>query len=535
MKKIRYIQLAIIACAMLVFNSCETTDLDLAESPNTLTPGSADPNFVLNQVQLDLSFMFGEMSDRSSEITRLLYMFDGYAGNVTNTTLQTGANIWTRAYRINNSRLLLNTLAESNPDLVKHRGIASLITAYTFVSLTDMVGDVPFSQANNPQEFPNPELDDDAAVYDAMFDLIDAGIADLSGSTANTVTQDLFYDGNLTQWIRFGNTLKLKMYNQIRNVDAARATTGINQLIAQGNLIETIGDDFQFQFSTNGSPVESRHRFFTNPYLGGGASVVLYMNNGFMRLLKDSQPMPDPRLRYYFYRQSLTDPMGDDLPCTTTLTECYIGDFYWGRQHGDSQGVPADNLARTIYGVYPGGGAFDNDNGVPGINSTNNLGGAGINPIYLSSFTKFTLAEAALMLGTTGDARTLFEEGVRNSLSKVTGFGAAVAGNLAPSATDIEDYVTEVLSDYDAETTNDGRLNIILREFYIASYGNGLESYNFYRKTGLPNVLQASISPSPFPRSFILPTDETLVNPNIDSNFLTDQVFWDDNPANFID
>ena len=519
---------------ILIICSCETIENDLTVSPNALSIDSADPNFVLNQIQVDLNRMFSGLRDETMELTRLIYMFDAYPANIESTTLNTFAapndqNEWTRAYRINGNRLLLEALASTNPDLNKHVGVAGLITAYTTTTLVDILGDVPFSEANI-NEIDQPSPDDDAEIYNRMFELIDASILKLSDATTNTIGLDLYYGGDISKWITFGNTLKLKMYNQINRVDAIRATAEINSLIASNNLIDTVDEDFQLNFSTVDSPVESRHNFFTQAYLSGGADIGLYMNNEFMNTLLENN---DPRLRYYFYRQSLTEPTGDDLPCTADADECYIGNFYWGRIHADSQGIPADNLARTIYGIYPGGGAFDNDDDLPGV-SNQGLNGMGINPIFLSSFTKFVLAESAITLGTSGDPKILLEEGIRSHIQKVLNFGASEAGNSAPTAMEVDTYVANVLLQYDAATDDQQRLAIILGQYHIASFGNGIEAYNFYRKTGLPE-LQDPLSPSPFPRSFILPSDETLANDNISTNALTDQVFWDNNPQNFID
>ncbi|WP_299313990.1 SusD/RagB family nutrient-binding outer membrane lipoprotein [uncultured Aquimarina sp.] len=518
----------------ILLGSCDTTELDLTVSPNTLSPESADPNFILNQMQIDLNRLFEGVRDEATTTMRLANMFGAYQSNIENTTFNAFAppsddNVWTRAYRINGNRLLLESLAEANPDIVQQKSIGGLITAYTFTLFVDIFGDIPFSEAND-RDILNPSADDQVAIYEEMFLLIDESISALQGETSRVISNDLFYaNGGLTNWIKFGNTLKLKMYNQISSIDATRATTGINALIAGGNLMETASDDFQFSYTTDSAPAESRHPYFTENYLPGGAAI--YMSNDLMRRMRDSD---DPRLRYYFYRQSLTDPSGDDLPCTTTLAQCYIGGFYWGREHTNAQGIPADNLARTIYGIYPGGGAFDNDNNTPGTLNTG-LNGAGINPILLSSYAKFIQAEAAITLGTTGDPRTLLEEGVRNHIAKVMAFGAADAeAAFIPSTADVDTFVNGVLSDYDAATTDTERQTIIIEQYYITTYGNGIEAFNFYRRTGLPE-LEDPIDASPFPRSFIVPGDEVNVNPNFDFNQLTDQVFWDNNPAGFID
>ena len=294
MKRTKYIYLTLLGALFLIITSCETVELDLAESPNTLTPDGANPLFVLNQVQLDLQGVFAGLSNDGMEITRQTFQFDSYASNITNVTLNNN-NVWTLSYRINNNRIFLDQLAQTDSNIEKLSGVADLLTAYTFVSLTDYVGDIPFSQSSNPSEFPLPGLDSDEDVYDQMFDLIDQGTAKLRSSSPNTLSEDLYYDGDISLWLRMANTLRLKMYNQIRVVDPARATAGVSSVLASSDgLITESSQDLQFSYTNVGPPVDSRHRFFINSYLVGGAAITTYMNNEYMEscLLYTS---PSPR------------------------------------------------------------------------------------------------------------------------------------------------------------------------------------------------------------------------------------------------
>jgi hypothetical protein len=83
--------------------------------------------------------------------------------------------------------------------------------------------------------------------------------------------------------------------------------------------------------------------------------------------------------------------------------------------------------------------------------------------------------------------------------------------------------------------------NIILTEYYIAAWGNGLEVYNNYRRTGCPNNMQLSVgvpNPGLFIRSFFYPS--VFVNLNASApkqktpGVAANKVFWDNNPDNFI-
>jgi len=142
------------------------------------------------------------------------------------------------------------------------------------------------------------------------------------------------------------------------------------------------------------------------------------------------------------------------------------------------------------FGVYPAGGNFD-DNQASGIDAGDGLNGAGIWPIMMNSYMSFMRAEAALFLGTGENARMMLEEGVRNSITTVMS-KLPNPGDFSnvPSTTDVDDYVTEVLALYDAAASNDDKMAVIGKEYWLAMYGNGVEGYNLYRRTGSPINLQ---------------------------------------------
>ena len=79
-------------------------------------------------------------------------------------------------------------------------------------------------------------------------------------------------------------------------------------------------------------------------------------------------------------------------------------------------------------------------------------------------------------------------------------------------------------------------MDIIITEYYLASYGNSVEAYNAYRRTGYPSNIQIPINDDnpTFPRSFPYPDDAVDVNTSLTQKANTDKVFWDKNPDGFI-
>ena len=111
----------------------------------------------------------------------------------------------------------------------------------------------------------------------------------------------------------------------------------------------------------------------------------------------------------------------------------------------------------------------------------------------------------------------------------------AVEGYI-PSQQDIDDYLAEVGNLYDNATSETERLEVIVKEYYIALFGNGVESYNLVKRTTMPSYLQPALlaDPGNFPRTFNYAADCVNLNSSIDQKPHTVRVFWDTNPEGSI-
>ena len=524
------IQLLTAVLLLTLTFSCETTRLDINDDPNSLTLESSDPNFILNNIQLTFAGQHSTLSSISSGAVRHVNQFGTYAASSGAGTMN-GA--WSSAYSITANLELLSSIA-SERTLPNHVGVGQVLEAFAYVNLVDYIGTAVYTEAVN-SEFPSPNLDSGVSIYDAAYALLDAAIVNL-GATNSSSFEDIYFDGDVDKWVKLANTLKLKMYLQSKLVLTSSQATAMNAIVTGGNFISTAADDFQIQYGTSITNPDTRHPFFGDAYISGAGNT--YMSNNFIYLLKDEKgATKDPRLTYYLFRQDLTDPVDDLLPCDggADYQYCYLGDGYWGRDHADDEGIPNDGNNRTTFGIYPGGGKFDT-----GLNNTltsdaDGLKGAGIHPIILNSFVHFMLAEAALPapagVGATGDAKTYLTQAITASFTKVEAVSA-----IPMLATDKAAYLAYVSTEYDAAASDEDKLAIIIREYHIALWGNSVESYNNYRRTGYPDLGYSVETNTDFPRSYFLPSSElnSNDNPALVQKELTDQVFWDTNAADFI-
>ncbi|HHM21046.1 MAG TPA: SusD/RagB family nutrient-binding outer membrane lipoprotein, partial [Bacteroidetes bacterium] len=480
--------------AMLAVSSCALTELDYLDNPNGVSPENAESRFVFYAIQLDLENFYSSVNWSASRPVRMLPMTGGNIYNNAFSAL-TFNGAWNLAYSnlFPDMDALIAVTETEGSEFPALAGATKVMKAYVMMTLVDLFGDVPYSEAGQGVVNKSPKADPQQSVYDAALALLDEAVKDL-GTPGPEIDSgdDLFYGGDVDKWLALANTMKLKWYITTRLV--ASPTAEINALV--DHVIQDADGDFQFNFGTNRLNPDARHPFYINHYEAGSG---VYLSNYYMWSLKSEKgDVEDPRLRYYFYRQDAHPELADafTLGCLTNPRPLhYTGPYpfcvelnggYWGRDHGDNSGIPPDGDRRTVFGLYPGGGKFDNGEGEAEIAAVKNQGadgakGQGIAPIMLSSFVKFMLAEASLTLGTTGDAKTYLEQGIRESIAKVMSFGDLdpdVNPDLVPTQDDIDAYVAHVMDAYDNAGNDDEKLDIIMKEYHIALWGNGMEAYN---------------------------------------------------------
>lgn len=294
--------------------------------------------------------------------------------------------------------------------------------------MIDYFGDVPYGEA--VAGVSNPKRDSGSDVYAATIELLDAAIANLNKESASFYTSNLFNVVDSEDWIRFANTLKLKIYLQSRLVNNGSAAI-INAIIQDGNYITAATHDFQFNWSTNDNNPDSKHPIFTRNFDSPGV-ITNYMSNHFMEELNagvNDKSVVDPRLRYYYCRQADRNAENTtEQDCFGLLPPTHYGfsipfftsnfDGYWGKDFGDDGGIPPDTGFIATWGAYPVGGLFDNNSFEAIVDRSIAIQGTGISPIMLLSFVQFMLAESALTLGTIGDALSYQIEGVTQSIDK---------------------------------------------------------------------------------------------------------------------
>ena len=198
MKKVYKLILMSFVAMGALFQSCETTELELIDNPNALTTG--DPTFLLNSIQNAYRSSMVIANDRSSELTRIDYMFGrNYFANYGAATMN---GLWGNLYSGVIPDIAALEAAETEENDLSHlRGMAKVMQAHMLMHLVDFIGDVvPLAEAGDPVNFPEPSptTDAGASAYSDALALLDEAISLLNVGAPTTLAEDFYYGDPLT-------------------------------------------------------------------------------------------------------------------------------------------------------------------------------------------------------------------------------------------------------------------------------------------------------------------------------------------------
>ncbi|EMR01156.1 SusD/RagB family nutrient-binding outer membrane lipoprotein [Cesiribacter andamanensis] len=418
----------------------------------------------------------------------------------------------------------------------QYLGVAQILEAYIYSVMVDMWGEVPYQEANLGEENTNPTFEDGAAIYADLFTKIDEGIANIKRtSTLSPGEDDVIYGGNMGNWERFANSLKLKMLNQIRLT--RDVSNEVNALLSSGMLIQNQAQDFELQYGNTSAP-DDRHPGYVEEWAPGGAGW--YVSPYFYEIMTGKRTffasnilegIQDPRVPYYWYNQVAPD-LGESPENATSYYDPATGflsiyqfSFNIDPNEGFDQGS-----SQAVAGLYPLGGRYDEGNGL-----TVNYNGYGSTPQRMLTYFSllYTRAELALVGASNEDDVDLFRQAMEASFAKVNQVASAAG---APQITQArrDTYINSVMALYEGGATQT-RLQLIMTQKWIASFGYAVDAYNDYRRTGFPilhdgnaDLLSTTVRGREFPVSFPYPiADLNLLPGRNQRNVYLDRVFWD--------
>jgi hypothetical protein len=183
-------------------------------------------------------------------------------------------NTWFSTYQtLYNLKVIIGKCSEGGSEAGNWHtlAMAQVLTAYNLAVLTDMMGDVPWTEALMPGKIFTPVIDNQEAIYEVIFKFLDDAIVNFDKETTFPTLggQDLIYGGDITKWKKFAYGLKARytMHLSFRK-------PAYNDVLAFANLSFASASE-QAQFNYNGTTtVSPYYRFFQDrDYFGASQSL----------------------------------------------------------------------------------------------------------------------------------------------------------------------------------------------------------------------------------------------------------------------
>lgn len=477
MKKIIYL------LGLLSFASCTDQFSEINTNPGA--PVDVQPEFLLRKVLFDYSeqmsyegFVAGNLLGQY--FTAIDFnLFDRHSL----TESQYGGNPWQFIFENLRDNEILLQKAQSNPAFAVYEGPALVMKSYMTATLTDLYGDIPYSEALQGKDgITKPAYDSQKDIYmgDAgVLNNLDKAITQMKAyNLAIKLQGDVLYNGDLNKWIKLANSLKIKYLMRISAKENVAAS--LQAVVADRNYISSPADNATFQFSSN---PPNNFRMSTARIGDFGLFIMSLTMQEILEQYKDSR-------QAVYFRPTAKDA---------------------GQYKGLLNGPDASKLSISVADYSLSGRVFREES-------------AKVKANIMTAFeTNLLLAEAAekgLISGVS--AKEMYELGTTQAFAF---WGAAMPA----------DYLSNGAAAYKTSGTN--ALEQIITQKWLGNIINGYEGWIEYRRTGFPKLktISASLNNNLIPVRLPYPTTEATLNAsayqaaaaNTNSNSVNSPVWWD--------
>lgn len=349
--------------------------------------------------------------------------------------------------------LTINQFREGNETLC---ALADVFKVYGLQRITDTYGPIPYSsllEAGIQKPYDSQEK-----VYQQMFKEIDAAIdiltdfAMASPSARLLSEYDNVFGGDVVKWVKFANTVRMRMAMRVVYVDQALAMAEAEKSVTNPiGMPSTVADKASYTPAA-GQAWQNMNYTIQYDYPGGdshiGATIETYMNS-----------WNDPRREKYFTKSE------------------HEGREYFGVRLGVTNGDSYKNDKASRINVSKG------------------------DPIMLMAPAEalFLQAEYYLRLGDDATAKTLYEDGVRLAFATTgvsgvedyleTTDGVSGYNDVVSAGNSYNTPLTEVSVSWDSASNTENHLEQIITQKYLAMFPEGQEAWSEFRRTGYPKVI----------------------------------------------
>jgi hypothetical protein len=452
--------------ALLLLSSCEKSLEEINVNPNVplqVTPDLLLPNIIRESVNQTMSENWSIGNIVVQHTAKIQFVNDDrYGWGVRD-------GIWNTFY--SSLRDVNNVLIISRQkDQKNYEAIGLILKSWMYALLTDLYGNVPYSEAVKAKEGDFfPAYDTQEAIYNGILaDLKTAN--DIIGTSNETVSGDILYGGKIANWKKFANSLRMRYLMRIS--DRKDVSADMKQIIENPSASPVFASNadnaqltytkvFPNQFPLHTSRVGSFDEFRLGKHLG---DTLLWLN--------------DPRIKVFSRPTAATENLSE-------AQQVYAG-------------IP-NGLDDVTALTYNGGAQFVSRIGKTFFEDAISDIGIAVAKGNIMTYAElqFILAEAARKGLISGNTQSYYEEGIRA--------GFSMFATSMPSS---------YLSSPNVAFDNDKALEQIGLQKWISFYFNGIESWIDWRRTGIPTIKPgpANLNNNKVPVRYVYPLSEQSLN-----------------------
>ena len=297
MKKI----LAIIFSVFIIFSCTDLEDLNENTKDPAAVPGeslftSAQKQLVDQLVSSNVNYnIFRLIMQYWTEVT---YTDESNYDLVTRTIPE---QHWEELYRdvlkdlMEAEKVILETplLPSDDPEVRTNKlAIIEIMNVYTWSILVETFGDVPYSQALDI-EILNPVYNDGLTIYKDLFTRLDAAMAEIDPVFGSFGVVDNLYQGDVTMWLKFANSLKLRMALLLADIPT-------EETFVETTVLDALADGIITSNLENATFSYLGYQPNTNPLYVDLVASGRYDFVPSMTLVDTMNNWNDPRRPYYY-------------------------------------------------------------------------------------------------------------------------------------------------------------------------------------------------------------------------------------------
>ena len=490
--KFRSIYFILIAFIILAAASCKKDLANVNTNPNQITADKYDPNLLLTTVQLmysgPLDFGGSQWATKwggaacfiqhTASTNPGFYYGDKYLNSI-------GAmgEMFQDSYTSDVQPVIeLYLLSANKPQYRNLHQMSRIMKAMIFEQITDLYGDIPYSQAGLGyyNRIYTPVYDKQQDIYTDLLKEVSQATDSLT-ENGDKPTGDVLYaqaGDQIAQWKKFGNSLLLRMAMRLTKVDPTTAKKYVTQVIGK---TMTSNDDNAIVQHQDGLALTA-NRDATEIF--GNDSTDLRLSNTFVGYMYGTSDPRLPVVSWIFATQD-NDP-----------------DNQLGMPNGYIVGGNNAAVDITKRDSFP-------TTGIAGYSRLNDniLNTAAPDLILTYSETELLLADAAKRWGIGGDAATHYNNGVLAAITQLAAYGdaATISDDDAQAYLDANPY-------HDATA-----LAQINTQYWLCTLMDEYESYANWRRCGdLPKLTPVNypgnVTGGTIPRRMNYPQNQKISN-----------------------